>query len=59
MIGAFIAQGIEPIQAALGAAWLHGRAGDEYGGDLGLVAGELAAGAARALVRLRGQRTQA
>lgn len=59
MIGAFIAQGIEPIQAALGAAWLHGRAADEYGGDLGLVAGELASGAARALVRLRGQRTQA
>lgn len=58
MIGAFVAQGIEPIQAALAAAWLHGRAADEYGGDVGLVAGDVAAGAARALVRLRGQGTQ-
>ncbi len=59
IIGAFIAQGIEPIQAALGAAWLHGRAADEYGGDVGLAAGEVAFGAARALARLRGQRPQA
>ncbi|MCK6431321.1 MAG: NAD(P)H-hydrate dehydratase, partial [Burkholderiaceae bacterium] len=59
MIGAFVAQGIEPIQAALAAAWLHGRAADEYGGDVGLVAGELAARAARVLVRLRGQDAQA
>jgi hydroxyethylthiazole kinase-like uncharacterized protein yjeF len=58
MIGAFIAQGIEPIQAALAAAWLHGRAADEYGGDAGLVAGEIAVGAARVLVRLRGQHAQ-
>ena len=59
MIGAFVAQGIEPIQAALAAVWLHGRAADEYGGDVGLAAGELAARAAHVLVRLRGQRTQA
>lgn len=59
MIGAFIAQGIEPIQAALAAAWLHGRAADEYGGDVGLVAGDLPARAARVLVRLRGQHAQA
>jgi hydroxyethylthiazole kinase-like uncharacterized protein yjeF len=59
MIAAFVAQGIEPIQAALAAAWLHGRAADEYGGDVGLAAGELAARAARALVRLRGQDAQA
>jgi hydroxyethylthiazole kinase-like uncharacterized protein yjeF len=59
MIGAFIAQGIEPIQAALAAAWLHGRAADEHGGDVGLVAGELPARAARLLVRLRGEHAQA
>lgn len=59
MIGAFVAQGIEPIQAALAAAWLHGRAADDYGGDVGLAAGELAARAARVLVRLRGQDAQA
>ncbi|MFZ5850854.1 MAG: NAD(P)H-hydrate dehydratase, partial [Actinomycetota bacterium] len=34
MIGAFIAQGIEPMQAALGAVWLHGRAAEAYGGDV-------------------------
>lgn len=59
MIGAFIAQGIEPIQAALAAAWLHGRAADEYSGDVGLVAGDLPARAARLLVGLRGQDAQA
>lgn len=58
MIGAFIAQGFEPIQAALAAAWLHGRAADDYGGDLGLVAGDLPARAARLLLRLRGQDPQ-
>lgn len=59
MIGAFIAQGIEPIQAALAAVWLHGRAADDYGGDLGLVAGDLPARAARLLIALRGQHAQA
>ncbi len=58
MIGAFVVQGIEPIQAALAAAWLHGRAADDYGGDLGLAAGELPARAARLLVQLRGQDAQ-
>jgi hydroxyethylthiazole kinase-like uncharacterized protein yjeF len=58
MIGSFVAQGIEPIQATLGAVWLHGRAADEYGGDLGLVAGDVPARAARLLTALRRQGAQ-
>jgi len=59
MIGAFIAQRIEPVQAALAAVWLHGRAADDHGGDVGLVAGELAVRAADLLARLRGKDAQA
>jgi hydroxyethylthiazole kinase-like uncharacterized protein yjeF len=58
MIGALIAQGIEPIQAALGAVWLHGKAADEHGGDVGLVASDLPLRAARLLSGLRRQRAQ-
>jgi ADP-dependent NAD(P)H-hydrate dehydratase / NAD(P)H-hydrate epimerase len=53
MIGALLAQGYEAQQAVLAAVWLHGRAADDFGADVGLVAGEVAALAARALSRLR------
>ncbi len=54
MIGALIAQGIEAGEAARAAVWLHGRSADIHGGDLGLVASEVASAAARELARLRG-----
>lgn len=53
MIGALLAQGFEPAPAVLAAVWLHGRAADEFGADLGLVAGEIAPRAASALAKLR------
>jgi ADP-dependent NAD(P)H-hydrate dehydratase / NAD(P)H-hydrate epimerase len=51
MIGALLAQGATAWDAALAAAWLHGRAGE--GRDIGLVAGDVAAYAADELRRLR------
>ena len=40
VLAALLAQGLEPLQAAAGAAWLHGRAGT-LGPARGLVAGDL------------------
>lgn len=40
VIGAFLAQGLEPIEAAAGAAWVHGTAA-HLGWRRGLVAGDL------------------
>jgi hydroxyethylthiazole kinase-like uncharacterized protein yjeF len=53
MIGALLAQGLDARCATLGAVWLHGKAADDYGADLGLVADEIAPRAAAALARLR------
>ncbi len=53
MIGALIAQGFAADVATRAAAWLHGAAADEFGADVGLVAGEIAPIAARILARLR------
>jgi hydroxyethylthiazole kinase-like uncharacterized protein yjeF len=53
MLGACLAQHVAVAEAIVGAVWLHGAAADDYGGDLGLTAGEIAARAAQVLVRLR------
>jgi hydroxyethylthiazole kinase-like uncharacterized protein yjeF len=53
MIGALLAQGFEVAQAALGGVWLHGRAAQRHGADIGLVAGEVATLAVRELAELR------
>jgi hydroxyethylthiazole kinase-like uncharacterized protein yjeF len=53
MIGALIAQHIEPAPAARAAVWLHGAAADEFGDEIGLAAAEIAPVAARLLSRLR------
>jgi len=55
MIGAHIAQGHGALAATLGAVWLHGRAAQLHGADLGLLASEVPLLAARALARLRRQ----
>jgi hydroxyethylthiazole kinase-like uncharacterized protein yjeF len=52
MIGALLAQGVEPFAATAGAAWLHGRAG-EGAGDRGLVASDLPERAVQAWRALR------
>jgi ADP-dependent NAD(P)H-hydrate dehydratase / NAD(P)H-hydrate epimerase len=54
MIGALIAQGFETLTGTLAAVWLHGRAAQAYGADIGLLATEVPALAVRELVRLRG-----
>jgi hydroxyethylthiazole kinase-like uncharacterized protein yjeF len=54
MFGALLAQGFDAQSAVLAAVWLHGRAAEDFGADVGLVAGEVAPLAARALGRLRG-----
>jgi hydroxyethylthiazole kinase-like uncharacterized protein yjeF len=51
LLGGLLAQRFDAWQAALGAAWLHGRAGE--GRDVGLVAGDVAKRAADELARLR------
>jgi hydroxyethylthiazole kinase-like uncharacterized protein yjeF len=51
MIGALIAQGHEAWTATQAAVWLHGRAAE--GGDIGLLADEIAPRAVEALRRLR------
>jgi hydroxyethylthiazole kinase-like uncharacterized protein yjeF len=53
MIGALLAQGYEAQAAVLGAVWLHGRAAEHHGGDVGLVAGDLPSLAASELNQLR------
>jgi hydroxyethylthiazole kinase-like uncharacterized protein yjeF len=52
MLGAFLAQGLAPWDAALAGPWLHGRAGEDTG-DMGLVAGDVAPRAADVLCQLR------
>jgi ADP-dependent NAD(P)H-hydrate dehydratase / NAD(P)H-hydrate epimerase len=57
MIAALIAQlpsaPTAAVEAALAAVWLHGAAADRHAGDVGLVAGEIAALAAAVLADLR------
>jgi hydroxyethylthiazole kinase-like uncharacterized protein yjeF len=53
MIGALLTQRFTPSEATCAAVWLHGAAANRYGGDVGMVAGDIAAGAARSLVELR------
>ncbi len=53
MLGAFLAQGLAVQDAVLGAVWLHGRAADRHGGDVGLVASDVALLAADELNVLR------
>jgi hydroxyethylthiazole kinase-like uncharacterized protein yjeF len=52
MLGAFLAQGFAPWDAAIAATWLHGRAADDSA-DLGLVASDVALRAVDVLGRLR------
>lgn len=52
LIGGLFAQGYETWSATLAAVWLHGQAA--LGGDVGLVAGEIAPRAVAALRALRG-----
>ncbi len=59
MIGALIAQGYSSIESALAATWLHGAAAQAHGADVGLVAGDIAPLAARALAQLRQSHTPA
>ncbi len=56
MIGALIAQSVDPLSAVCGAVWLHGAAADDFGDDVGLVASDVAALAAHRLARLRSSR---
>jgi len=51
IIGALLAQGVEPLHAAASGAWLHGRAG-ALGPSRGLVAGEVADNLAAAFAGL-------
>jgi NAD(P)H-hydrate epimerase len=56
MIGALLAQGAEPDQAAAAAVWLHGFTGDLLAGetaDVGLTARDLAESIPRAIGKLR------
>ncbi|SPE29886.1 conserved hypothetical protein [Burkholderiales bacterium] len=53
MIGALLAQHADCAAAVRAGVWLHGRAADLHGADLGLTASELAPLAARALAQLR------
>jgi hydroxyethylthiazole kinase-like uncharacterized protein yjeF len=53
MIGALIAQSFDPLTATLAAVWLHGRAAQAHGADLGLLASEVAPLAVRELAHLR------
>jgi ADP-dependent NAD(P)H-hydrate dehydratase / NAD(P)H-hydrate epimerase len=57
MIGAFLARGLDPIDAAMVSAYLHGLAGDmlkEQMGDTGLAATDLAERIPYAIQRVRG-----
>lgn len=53
MIAALLAQGYPTVEAVLAAVWLHGRAADEFGADIGLIAGDVAPRAAQVLASLR------
>lgn len=48
-----LTQGFDPWQAALAGVWLHGRAADQAGTDVGLVASDIAPLAAHALGQVR------
>ncbi len=52
IIGAFLARGVEPFQAAAAAAFVHGRAAREAPSLVGLVAGDLVAALPRTLAAL-------
>ncbi|HYA65360.1 MAG TPA: NAD(P)H-hydrate dehydratase, partial [Burkholderiaceae bacterium] len=54
MIGALLAQCTDGVAAVRASVWLHGRAAELFGADLGLAASEVAPLAARALAQLRG-----
>jgi hydroxyethylthiazole kinase-like uncharacterized protein yjeF len=53
MIGALLGQQVDAWQAVCAGVWLHGAAADEFGADVGLVAGDIAPLAARRLAALR------
>jgi hydroxyethylthiazole kinase-like uncharacterized protein yjeF len=53
MIGALVAQGFGTLAGTLAAVWLHGRAAEVHGADIGLLASEVPALAVRELARLR------
>lgn len=53
MIAALVAQSPSAREATLAAVWLHGAAADRHTGDIGLIAGEIAARSVAALVELR------
>jgi hydroxyethylthiazole kinase-like uncharacterized protein yjeF len=53
IIGALLAQGFPVDVATRGAVWLHGRAADEWHGDVGMVASDVAPAAAAVWRRLR------
>jgi hydroxyethylthiazole kinase-like uncharacterized protein yjeF len=55
MTGALIAQCADPLMAVRAAVWLHGRAADLHGSDVGLTASEVAPLAARAWELARSQ----
>jgi NAD(P)H-hydrate epimerase len=55
IIGALLAQGLEPFEAAICGVYLHGAAGDlaaEQLGDAGLVAGDIASMVPRAIAQI-------
>jgi len=52
LLGGLLAQSFDPRSATLAAVWLHGQAA--IGGDVGLVASEIAPRAVAALRALRG-----
>ena len=53
MIGALLGQCADGTAAVCAAVWLHGRAAELFGADLGLTASDIAPVAARALAELR------
>lgn len=53
MLGALVAQCDDVAAGVLGAVWLHGAAATGHGGDIGLVADEIAALAVAELVEMR------
>ncbi len=53
MIGALMAQLHDPVRATQAAVWLHGRAAELFGRDIGMVASDIAPLAVQALAQLR------
>jgi hydroxyethylthiazole kinase-like uncharacterized protein yjeF len=58
ILGALLAQGFDPIEAVLAGVYLHGAAAEDFVGDMGLVAGEVAELSVRRLQRLRRERAR-